>query len=267
MSVSKKIFLIGAVLFAMSSAAQANLIVYTVDTVSDQLYTIDVMTGTSTAIGEVGFGDVEGLSFQPGTGVLYGLDDDSDQLITVNTITGAGTVVGALGANFGDAGLAFSANGNLYGGTDLGTNDGFYSINVATGAASIINGDASDAHGLAFFDGVMYGISDEDDGLFSIDLISGAETSIGTLGFSTDEDGFIIDASGNGYLLQDDVGGGIYSINLNTGASTFLASYSCDTCKFESAALVTTAVPEPSTLAIFALGMIGLASRRLKKQC
>jgi hypothetical protein len=39
-----------------------------------------------------------------------------------------------------------------------------------------------------------------------------------------------------------------------------------DTISFESVTAISNDIPEPSTLAIFALGMIGLASRRFKKQ-
>jgi hypothetical protein len=39
----------------------------------DQLYRIDLATGTAVAVGAVGFSDVEGLSFDPISGVLYGI--------------------------------------------------------------------------------------------------------------------------------------------------------------------------------------------------
>jgi hypothetical protein len=57
--------------------------------------------------------------------------------------------------------------------------------------------------------------------------------------------------------------GNISKINL---LSLDQDSTTLDTISFESVTTIPTDVPEPSTLAIFALGMIGLASRRFKKQ-
>ncbi|AOW77323.1 hypothetical protein A3Q34_10915 [Colwellia sp. PAMC 20917] len=60
-----------------------------------------------------------------------------------------------------------------------------------------------------------------------------------------------------------------------TGSFTFTASNTLTTLKLQNVSgastvddvsLISVAVPEPSTIAIFALGMIGLVSRRFKKQ-
>jgi hypothetical protein len=94
----------------LASPALAQPTVYSVDIVTDQLYTLDLATGDANSVGSgvVGFGKIEGLSIQPGTGVLYGLDTEADVLITINTVTGVGTLVGSLGTDMSDAGLAFA---------------------------------------------------------------------------------------------------------------------------------------------------------------
>jgi len=52
---------------------------------------------------------------------------------------------------------------------------------------------------------------------------------------------------------------GVYSLQFIPGSNTGVVEY---TARIN----IASQVPEPSTLAIFALGLIGLASRRLKKQ-
>ena len=76
----------------------------------DQLYRIDLATGAATAIGPVGFPSVEGLSFQPSTGVLFGVDDETLQLLTIDVTTGAGSLVGDLGTTDVDLGLTFDSS-------------------------------------------------------------------------------------------------------------------------------------------------------------
>ena len=101
-----------------------------------------------------------------------------------------------------------------------------------------------------------------------VDLGSGVQTDIGALGIGTDEDGFIIDSSGIGYLLQSDIGGSIYTVDLTTGAATLSVAYSNANAKFESAALQTQTtvgvVPEPitATLGLMGLATLGIATRR-----
>lgn len=82
------------------TVANAAPIAFVVDTQNDNLFSIDLGTGTTSIIGAIGFGDVKGLSFQPGIGVLFAMDDASDQLITIDTTTGAGTVADGLGIDF-----------------------------------------------------------------------------------------------------------------------------------------------------------------------
>ena len=68
---------------------------YGSDVASDQLITIDVLTGQGTAVGPLGFPDVEGLTIESGTGILFGTDGQTLDLITIDPLTGAGTRVGS----------------------------------------------------------------------------------------------------------------------------------------------------------------------------
>jgi hypothetical protein len=62
-------------------------------------------------------------------------------------------------------------------------------------------------------------------------------------------------------------GGGSYNIGANQiSHSSSRVGHGMLTISFDDTQLNNTEVPEPSTLAIFALGMMGIASRRFKKQ-
>jgi hypothetical protein len=190
----------------------------------DQLYSIDLTTGTATAIGPVGFTDVEGLSFHPFTGVLYGVDDDTDQLITIDLDTGAGTAVGPLNVVFTDMGLTFDRSGRLWMSTDIP--EDFYSINTDTGAATAIGNQGQDVTGLACSDyGIIYGLGgDGTDNLVTVNTATGVATSVGPLiNVSGVSDGGIdFDAIGTLWGLEDT--GTIFTINPMTGEATVVAT-------------------------------------------
>ena len=68
----------------------------------DQLYTIDLPSGTSTLVGATGLGvEIPDIVFD-GRGNLFGLSGGStatNNLISINPITGAGTLIGSMGTS------------------------------------------------------------------------------------------------------------------------------------------------------------------------
>ena len=68
---------------------------YGSDANTDQLITINVLTGQGTAVGPLGFPDVEGLTFEVGTRLLFGTDGLTLDLIEIDPLTGAGTRIGS----------------------------------------------------------------------------------------------------------------------------------------------------------------------------
>jgi len=269
----KSLLLSTCLLLGIATPAQATLLAYAIDTVSDQLLQIDLTTGTTTVIGDTGFADIEGLSFQRSTGILFGLDDASDQLITLNLNTGVGTVVGSLGFNFSDAGLAFDENGNLYASGDLG-NSGLYSVNFLTGAASFISNSGDDSFDIAFFNGALYGVSDDcdsDDCLQTVNTLTGDTTFVGSLGgINVDEGGLDFDNQGNLWFVEKNENT-IFQINILTGLATAGANIDCrpNNCQLEGLAIIdttrTVTVPEPSTIAIFSLALLGFSFLQRRK--
>jgi len=259
-------------LFGAAGKANAALMAYTIDNFDEQLLLIDLTTGITTVIGATGFSDIEGLAFQASTGILFGLDDNSNQLITLNLNTGAGTVVGSLGFNLSDAGLAFDASGNLYASGDL-SDSGLFSVDFLTGAATLI-GDAGDSPtGIAFFNGELFSASDDcdnNDCLMSVNTTNGNTTEIGDFGINYDEGGLDFDSLGNLWLVEksEDT---IFQINTATGIATAGANIDCrPTCRLEGLAIINTtstvSVPEPTSLAIFSLALLGFGVSKRKKR-
>jgi hypothetical protein len=191
--------------------------------VDDILYSINLATGVATAIGPVGFADVEALAFHPSTGVLYGVDDSTNQLITINLSTGAGTAVGPLGVSITDMGLSFDCSGNLYMSTDVPEN--LYQLNPATGAATLIGAQGQEVTGLAFGSGVLWGLGgDATNNLVRLNTSTGAATSVGALGVSVSDGGIDFDTSGVLWGLNDVSPSQIFTINTSTGAAAVVST-------------------------------------------
>lgn len=119
---------------------------YVSDGIGDKLYTVNKANGAASVVGSYGLNgrDVSGLQFISGT--LYALalrDSLTDALLTVNPLTGAATLIGETGTNFGviagmgrdpETGLTYIAGPAA----SFGNDNKLYSLNLITGAASLI---------------------------------------------------------------------------------------------------------------------------------
>lgn len=156
----------------------------TLFTATDQLFTIDPVTGAATTV--VGLPlrgrGLRGMAFDS-SDTLFGVDSVpditvNDVLVTVDTTTGAVTTIGTDLGFSGIQGLAFAPDGVLYA-WDVA--DGLLTIDLLTGVATDINNSvAADANiqSLAFdASGVLYGARND---LFSIDLSTGISTLVGS---------------------------------------------------------------------------------------
>jgi hypothetical protein len=192
---------------------------------------IDLETGDTTLVGQVGFESVTGLGFQPGTNVLFGVDDATDELLTIDLATGAGTLVGKLGVDVTDVGLSFDSAGDLFL-ADRGTQN-LYEVDPVTGAATLIGPTGRPVTGMTFKDGVLYGlgafeIEGEGGGndLLDIDRATGAATVIGPLGqIFVDNGGIDFDETGNLWGLKNfGEGDHTFQIDTATGAAAPIAN-------------------------------------------
>ena len=159
------------------------------------------------------------------TGVYYAIDDTTNSLYSIDPNTYALTFIGALGAagDFGD--LAYNPNAGIaYWAAGRG-NDNLYTINLGTGAATLVGSyGIDDLFALAYDPATNKLYGDSTNGSFySIDTNTGASTLIGSNGIYP---GGLTYNSTTGQLVLAMAGGSgsFYSIDPNTGAATLLGS-------------------------------------------
>ncbi|MEO6875901.1 MAG: PEP-CTERM sorting domain-containing protein [Opitutaceae bacterium] len=107
-------------------------------TPTNDLYTFNIATNSSTHIGTTGDVSINGLAFIGGT--LYGVSKDAQpSLYTINQTNGNLSLVGSLGVDMNSPFLGLSARsgGGLYTSVD----DRLYTLDVATGTATQVNND------------------------------------------------------------------------------------------------------------------------------
>jgi hypothetical protein len=278
--------------FAFTSFAAATFtaraqLAYVVDA-AGLLSSFDVTTpGTRTSIGSLGF-SVSGIDFRPGTSTLYAFRSNNvgspgtAGIYTVNTATGAATLVGSgfatsllggsttFGFDFnpttlqGDGSLRIRLTGdtglNLRLNSDTGlisdTDTALSGTITSANAVAYTRTDFASAGGAT----TLYYIDPTTDTLNTSSAPNGGvTTSVGSLGFdfigNTNFDIFTAGSTHTGYASN---GNDFYSINLSTGAATFIAT---NTANFRSGiAVFTSPIPEPSTYAALAgVAVLGLA--------
>jgi hypothetical protein len=245
-----------------------------------------------TPFGAAGVPALSGLTVQPGTNTLFassGLNGaHPGSLFTLNPTTGVASLVGPTGSPAVTA-LAFEANGTLFGAgssSAQSVGDELIRINPATGAGTLVGPFGPGIDGMAALaynprTGVLYGGGGEFSGngnftnLFTIDPATGAATLIGPLlpdsqagimvltGLTFDSSGTLFGsfASGNPASDPSSAAQAVITIDIPTHSFTTLGQTQ------QLSDLVAVAVPEPSTLALLALGGGALAGwRRWRKR-
>lgn len=259
MKLLKKLFFL-IILLTGANNAVAQLTGYSV--VSDNLYSIDIATGAETLIGPLGVtGDFEALAFDPTSGVLYVAADGNSAGASIHTVdiaTGTATLVGAHGVSYTNGGMAFDSSGQGY----LITSDGLFSFDKVTGVATFIGSFSSELSGGAFVGNTLYGTPDNGSttDLVTIDTATATITSVGTLGVNVGEQsGLAYDSVSDFLYMLNETDSTIYSVNYNTGAASFVSTF---TQNFESLAInggVFSAVPQiiPTLTSVFSLSLLG----------
>jgi len=222
--------------------------------------TIDLASNSTTQLSASNDTLLEALGLSAG-GSLYATNS-SGSLYSVNTTTGAASLIGSTGRG-NIEGLDFLGNTLL--GISFQSLATIFSINTAdattTDVVTLSTPISGVARGFAVFDantGYILGGSNGEL-LYSVNLTTGAPTAIGSITTAPETFGALdFDSQGNLYALS--AGGQEYLLNLLTGAGTPVGP---DTAfQYVGLAIEDTAVPEPGTIALIALGLSGIAMRR-----
>ena len=287
-----KVFAVAGLLGATLAGNVAATTVYGLTT-SNALVMLDSTTPGaiigSVSVSGLANGQVfRGIDFRPADGALYGVSSDS-KLYTINTTTGAATAIGAPG-QFTLSGSAFGFDFNptvdrIRVTSNLDQN---LRLNPANGALAATDGPlayaAGDVNATANPNIVGSAYTNSFNGattttLYNIDSVldvlvtqnppnNGTLNTVGSPGFNTNDNvGFDIIPFSNAALASLTGANGVsglFSINLNTGAAASTGAIGTNLSIIDIAAQQ---VPEPETLALTLVGVVGLlaARRRVRR--
>ena len=255
-------------------AANAQLIAVEEDT--GNLYAISTADAALELIGTTGISDLGALEFNALDGYHYGMTTgESASLYRIDISSAPETIgvefVGELGYFMYEGGLAFTPDGTAYGFNAGATVPYLFTVDLETGAATIINptDGRHDIAGLGWRDdGVLIGLDSSTASLLTIDPVTAATglieqvvPVIGGIG------GMALEANGGyfvtgGPLAVSPGSNELYSFDPLSGEQFFIGTFEDTSTGTGLSGLAV--VPEPATLTLLAAAGLGLLHRRRK---
>ncbi|TWT77190.1 hypothetical protein Pla123a_18450 [Posidoniimonas polymericola] len=226
---------------AASSAGAAGLY-FSIDS-SSALYQLDLSTAAPTLVGTTGVsGNTVGLSESNDPNILYG--STWNDLATIDISSGTHTIIGSISG--GAEGLAWAPDTQtLYG----YINRSFFTLDPSTAnRLTTLATTPAEVEGLAWRGDSIYGFGGTDDTLYRYSIAGDSWSTVGSTSIPfADSTGLAYDPSVDLFYAINDAGG-LYSVNPNTAASTFIG----DTGLGRGGGLAFVGVPEPSVLGLLA---------------